>query len=199
MAYKIIVADSSPSLLETVRIVFKDSSYELYSFSDGEELLKQIDKINPDVIVIGLSLPKKDGYDVAGRLKAREKFKSTPLILLQGAFEDLNREKISNLSYEEIIKKPVDSEKLASMIKGFLEKSSEPQTLPEEPLLDGSLPAEWNPELERKVEEVVRREILDVERELEKRVRARIIADIKGKFIEHQKPEKSDEDSKHNP
>ncbi len=61
----------------------------------------------------------------------------------------------------------------------MIEKRRGPQTLPEEPGYDDLPSPSAQIEMESRVKDLVRREIVDVERELEKRIRARILSDLK--------------------
>ena len=84
--------------------------------------------------------------------------------------------------------KPFDSERLAAVVRELIARKTGPSSLPEEPVWSGeargpgarpasapSSPAGEGP----RVREIVREEIVDMEREIEKRVRARVLADLK--------------------
>lgn len=212
MAYKLIVADRSPSVQKAIQMAFSDSEFEIYPFDDGLEVVESLSQINPDAVLLSLSLPHKDGYEVGFLMKSQEKFRHISLILLKGAFEPLNKEKIAGLDYDEIVQEPFDSERLVRMVRDLIEKKRNPQTLPEEPLLDevpvtesslnpeeedstiealsqdvaisgkkslSSHSPEWKAVVEENVKDLVREEILNVERELEKRIRAKVLAELK--------------------
>ncbi len=187
MLVKLIVADSSPSVQKAVQMAFPDSEFEIHPFKDGLELMKAIDSLNPDAVLLSLYLPGKDGYDVGLYLKSQEKFRQTCLILLKGTFETVDRERIAGVDYDEIIDKPFDSEGLVSTVRNLVERKS-PQSLPEAPPLEdvhdseqaaSSLSAESQAWVEEKVRKMLREEILGVQRELEKRVKAKIIAELR--------------------
>lgn len=187
MTYKLIVADSSPSVQKAVQMAFPDSEFEIHPFKDGLELIQSIDSLNPDAVILSLSLPGKDGYDVGLYLKSQEKFRQTCLILLKGAFETVDRERIAGLGYDEIIDKPFDSEELVSTVRSLVERKS-PHTLPEAPPLEdlhdseqaaSSLSAESQALIEEKVRKMLREEILGVQRELEKRIKAQVLAELR--------------------
>lgn len=194
-------------------MAFPDSEFEIYPFEDGLEVVKSLSQINPDAILLSLSLPHKDGYEVGFYLKSQEELRQAPLILLKGAFEQLDKEKVSGLDYDEIMNVPFDSERLVRIVQNLIEGKRDPQTLPEEPLMDeipatesavspkeedlriesfsqdealsaekslSSLLPGWKAEVEEKVRDMVRGEILGVQRELEKRIKAHVIGELKG-------------------
>jgi twitching motility two-component system response regulator PilH len=179
MSFKLVIAHNSPSVHKAIRLAFPEQEYEIYSFKDGVEVMQELNQINPDAILLSLSLHEEEGYEIGRYLKSQEKFKQIPLILLYGAFESLNEERVESLVYDELIQEPFDSEKLVRSVFDLIEKRRGPQTLPEEPGYDVLPLPSAQIELDARVKDLVRREIVDVERELEKRIRARILSDLK--------------------
>jgi DNA-binding response OmpR family regulator len=196
MAYKLIVADGSPLVQKVVQMAFGEPDFEVHAFEDGLEALQALGQINPDAVLLGLSLARRDGYEVGRYLRSREDFKKTALVLLKNAFEPLDQEKMRGLDCDEIISKPFDSEKLALTVREIIDRKKGPHSFPEESLLDeaqapGARPlfddSEFAPpevvpapgdEMEEKVRRMLRDEILSMERELEKRLKASLRAEM---------------------
>jgi hypothetical protein len=72
-------------------------------------------------------------------------------------------------------------------VRAAIEERKIPMTLPEEPVWDLDSTAEMKVDLDEKVRELVKKEILGVQRELEKRIKARILAELKMWLIDNQK------------
>ncbi len=150
---KVIVADCTPSVITAVRATFPETEFEISTFSDGHEMLTELETFQPDVILLNLFLDSKDGYDVCRFLNHQERFKSVPLFLLQGAFESFDEERIDGLEYRELIEEPFDSVSLLQKVRGAVGSDFDPQTLPEEPV-----PAEdhsGGTELEDKIKSLI--------------------------------------------
>jgi len=179
MSYKLIVAHHSPTVLKAIRSAFSEQEYEIYAFKDGVEVMQELNQINPDAILLSLSLHEEDGNQIGLYLKNQEKFKQIPLILFHGAFETLNEEKAEGLVFDLLVQEPFDSENLARATFDLIEKRKGPQTLPEEPGFEEMLSTPHRIELDDKVKDFVKKEIFEVERELEKRIKARVLAEIK--------------------
>ncbi len=202
MAYKLLIADSSPSALRAAQLAFTESHFEVFSFEDGAEVLNSVDRIRPDLALIGFSLETRDGYEIGRLLRSNENFRDIPLLFLKGAFETVEAEKLAGLEHDGVIQKPFDSEKLVRTVKEMLSRKKGPVTIPEEPVLEAFSPAEpfagpeslpeeksgadsplLPPEIEAvmegKIKESVKREVLEVERELEKRIRARVLVELR--------------------
>jgi DNA-binding response OmpR family regulator len=199
MAYRVFIADSSPSALKALHLAFQDSNYDLYTAQDGGEAIDLIRQIKPDAVVLGLSLPQTDGYEIARRLKAMEDVSQIPIILLRAGYEDLNEERLAELDVDEIVSKPFDSEELAHKIRTLISGTRDPESLPEEPepvceeRPEGERPpgpTTSGSEPEDAVQRRIKKEVLEMERELEKRVAARVRAEIKA-WLQFDLPEDS--------
>lgn len=179
MPYKVLVAHNSPTVLKALLLAFPEPEYEVYPFKSGVEVMQELNQIAPDAILLSLSLHQENGFEIGRHLKAQEQFKQIPLILFYGAFETVPKENFSGVIYDELIQEPFDSEKLVQTTFELIERRKGPQTLPEEPDLDGTLLEGERIILDEDIKEFVRKEIYDAEKELEKRIRARVLAEIK--------------------
>lgn len=191
MPYRIIVADPSPSVQKSAQLVFAEPEFRVYLFDDGASLLEAVADVRPDALLVSLTLPGRDGYEVGRALRSRKELETVPLIGLKGTFECLDTDRNAPADYDEIVPKPFDSERLAAVVRELIARKTGPSSLPEEPAWPaagggaatsgpagpgrtGPLP---DPDLGLK--DWVREEMVGMEREIEKRVRARVVADLK--------------------
>jgi len=189
--YKIILADPSPSVQKAVQLAFAEPEFRVSVFEDGASLLESVAGLRPDALVVSLTLPGRDGYDVARTLRSRKELATVPLVGLRGAFECVDADRTPPPEYDEVVPKPFDSEKLAAVVRELIARKTGPSSMPEEPVWPGeadpagavaskaqgaSAPAATGgPEIRA----VVREEIVGMEREIEKRVRAGVLAELK--------------------
>ncbi len=200
MPYKIIVADSSVSVQKAVQLAFPEPEFRLFPFEDGTALLNSIGEVRPDAVLLSLTLPGRDPFEIGRLLRGREDLRRVPLLLLRGTF-DAPDPSNTTPDHDGIVQKPFDSERLAAVVRDLIEQKTEPSTLPEEPIFPAvgdprpaSLPGEpgspaaAGPEPSRPegpgptdslLREWIRKEIHGVEKDVEKRVRARVLADVK--------------------
>ncbi len=82
MAKKIIFVEDEMHLQEALTAKLKSEGYEVFSAMDGESGLKMIEEKKPDLILLDLILPKKDGFKVLEALKANSAVSSIPVIVL---------------------------------------------------------------------------------------------------------------------
>ena len=190
MPYRIIAAEPGLSAQKALQLAFAEPEFRLILVEDAGRLVETVAGLAPDTILLALSLPGVDAYAAARALVRQEALRNVPLFLLKGTFELVDRDKTDGLPVEGIVQKPFDGEKLAATVRQAIDRKLSPPTMPEdlpaeEPAAEpvpGSPPASrpipGTDALRAQVRGLVRKEILDMERELEKRIRARILADL---------------------
>jgi DNA-binding response OmpR family regulator len=141
--------------------------------------MQELNQIAPDAILLSLSLHQENGFEIGRYLKEQEKFKQIPLILFYGAFETVHEENYEGFIYDELVQEPFDSEKLVQTTLELIERRKGPQTLPEEPDFESIPPGDERILLNGDIKEFVRKEIYEAEKELEKRIRARVLAEVR--------------------
>jgi DNA-binding response OmpR family regulator len=141
VAYRIIVADPSPSVQKAVQLAFPEPEFRLFPFEDGADLLESIAGVRPDAVLLSLSLPGRDAFEVGRLLRSREELRRVPLVFLRGTFEVLDASRLAAADYDGIFQKPFDSERLAASVRELIEKRTWPSTLPEEPVIPEERPA----------------------------------------------------------
>lgn len=90
---KILVIEDEASLQKSLLEFLKEEKFEVVGASDGEMGLVMAKKEKPDLVLLDIILPKKDGYDVLRELKQDESLKKIPVILLTNleSPEDIQR------------------------------------------------------------------------------------------------------------
>src|SRR5512135_1306052 len=79
---KILVVDDNRDNRELVVKVLKGRGYEMVEAIDGEDALQKAQEERPSLILMDISLPKIDGYEVTRRLKMHEEYRDIPVVAL---------------------------------------------------------------------------------------------------------------------
>ena len=82
MAKKILVIEDEKPIADAMQVGLSEVGYEVSVAYDGEDGLKQAKELIPDLILLDLLLPKKDGITVLNELRQDEKTKSVPVMIL---------------------------------------------------------------------------------------------------------------------
>jgi len=116
MAKKILIVEDEATLSKALMEFLTGEGFEVLSAPEGEKGLEMAKKEIPDLILLDIILPKKDGYEVLDAIKQDEKIKNIPVIMLTNleSQEDIMKalEKgattylvKSNYKLEEVVKK----------------------------------------------------------------------------------------------
>lgn len=90
---KILVAEDDKFLANAYKIKLPKAGFEMQLATDGQEALNMLQTFSPDLILLDLMMPVKDGFAVLQEIKANERFKSIPIIVASnlGQKEDVDR------------------------------------------------------------------------------------------------------------
>jgi two-component system cell cycle response regulator DivK len=119
---KILIVDDNGDSRELVVKILKNKGYQIIEAIDGEDALEKAITENPDLILMDISIPKIDGYEVTRRLKSQIGFKDTPIIALTAHAMKGDREKALEAGCEGYISKPIDIHELPNQIKSYLKE-----------------------------------------------------------------------------
>jgi DNA-binding response OmpR family regulator len=118
----ILVVDDDPDLVETVGMMLESKGYEVGKAYDGIEGEESIKKRRPDLLVLDVMMPRKNGYVLCAELKKSKITREIPVILLTAVGEAVPTTSYSHADgmateADDYIPKPVDAESLAESIE----------------------------------------------------------------------------------
>ncbi len=120
----VLIVDDDPDLVETVCMMLEDKGYEVGKAYDGVEGEEAIKERHPDLLVLDVMMPRKDGYQLCAELKADSATRDIPVILLTAVGEAVPTTSYTHAQgmsteAEEYIPKPVDSKTLVEAVESF--------------------------------------------------------------------------------
>ena len=122
MAKKILLVDDESDILDFVSIRLKSWGYEVITAPDGAKAVTLAGDRMPDLILLDVMMPGKDGYETCNEIKSDEKTSRIPIILFTAKPQQKERLK-SNYEFiaaDDYILKPYESEDLLAKIKKFI-------------------------------------------------------------------------------
>jgi CheY-like chemotaxis protein len=114
----ILVADDEPSILYAVRRVLA-GKYTVIEACDGEQAVVLAQQHKPDVILMDMMMPKKDGLTACSLIRAGESTRSIPVLMLSGVGHDLNKKLAATMGANGYVTKPFKPQELLDAIGGF--------------------------------------------------------------------------------
>ncbi len=120
MTAKILVVDDDVKIQMVVKIMLQKSDYEVRCVSSGLEAFQALAEYRPDLILLDVMMPGMDGYEVCRKLKADEKAKTIPVIMLTALGMGEDFEKALQNGADWYIVKPFNSRQLLSRVASLL-------------------------------------------------------------------------------
>lgn len=131
-----MVVDDEVPIQELIKFNLEQAGFEVKVAGDGNEALERFESDKPDLVVLDLMLPGKDGWDVC---KAIRRNSNTPIIMLTAKETELERVLGLELGADDYITKPFSPLELVARIKAVLRRAAGQETQQEEEFLVGNI------------------------------------------------------------
>jgi two-component system cell cycle response regulator DivK len=125
MPRKILIVEDNEDSRELVVKVLRNKGFDTIEAADGEEAIDKVKREKPELILLDISIPKMDGYEVARRLKSLEEFSELPIVALTAHAMKGDREKVIAAVFEGYISKPIDVRVLPDQVRSYLKGKRE--------------------------------------------------------------------------
>ncbi|HNB71762.1 MAG: response regulator [Acidobacteria bacterium] len=120
MAKTILVVDDSPTQMKLMTTALQGKGYKIITAVDGEEALEKANKEQPDLMLLDVILPKKNGFQVCRQLKTAPDTKAIKVILVTTKSQDTDRFWGLKQGADEYITKPFEDAELQRMVAKLL-------------------------------------------------------------------------------
>jgi DNA-binding response OmpR family regulator len=119
---RILVADDDPEILTLLSLRLKSRGYEVFEAIDGVTALEQARGNKPDLVILDVMMPQKNGWEVARELKQDASTKDIGIIILTAIGEKMNEITSPLYGADAYIDKPFEFQQLESAIESVLER-----------------------------------------------------------------------------
>lgn len=116
---KILIVDDDNNIAELISLYLTKEMYETRIAEDGEEALSIFREFDPNLVILDLMLPGKDGYEVCREIR---QMKDTPVIMLSAKGETFDKVLGLELGADDYMIKPFDSKELVARVKAVLRR-----------------------------------------------------------------------------
>ena len=122
----ILVVDDDPDLVESVAMKLESKNYRVDRAYDGVEAWEKIKEEKPDLIILDVMMPRKNGYELCDELKADPKYSNIIVVLLTAVGDAVTSTGFTHTDgkttmADDFIPKPIDLDKLMEIVKENLE------------------------------------------------------------------------------
>jgi twitching motility two-component system response regulator PilH len=113
---KILVVEDSPTYLRQIAGLLRDKGFDTITAVDGEDALEKAVREGPDLVVLDVILPKKNGFQVCRQLKTSPDTQNIKILMLTSKSQDSDRFWGLKQGADEYMTKPFDNNELVANV-----------------------------------------------------------------------------------
>lgn len=119
MPKKILVVDDEKPISDIIKFNLTKEGFEVDTAYDGEEAVKKVNEINPDLMILDLMLPKKDGLEVAREVRQTH---DMPIIMVTAKDTEIDKVLGLEMGADDYVTKPFSNRELVARVKANLRR-----------------------------------------------------------------------------
>lgn len=122
----VLVVDDDPDLVEAVSLKLESQNFAVAKAYDGVEAWDKIKEERPDLILLDVMMPRKNGYELCDELKKSEEYKDIVVVLLTAVADAVTSTSFTHMDgkttlADDFIPKPIELDRLMEMVKENLD------------------------------------------------------------------------------
>ncbi len=120
MANKILIADAEPNIVLSLEFLMNQAGFQVDTVADGEATLTAIAADCPDLLLLDVMMPRKNGYEVCQAIRENPAWKNIKIIMLTAKGREVEREKGLALGADDYITKPFAIQEVVAKVEELL-------------------------------------------------------------------------------
>ena len=119
MAVRIMIVDDEPNIVVSLEFLMRQKGYETQVARDGEEALAAVESFRPDLVLLDVNVPRRDGFEVCQKLRA-DGWTELKIVMLTAKGRDIEIEKGLALGADAYVTKPFSTRELVTRVAAML-------------------------------------------------------------------------------
>ncbi len=120
MPHSVLVVDDEPNIVLSLEFLMEQAGFEVRVARDGEAALRALEQDAPDLVLLDVMLPKRDGYDLCQIIRGNPDWEKVRIIMLTAKGRDVERDKGIALGADDYITKPFSTRELIERVRKCL-------------------------------------------------------------------------------
>src|SRR5512132_1105068 len=117
---RVLIVEDEPHIVLSLEFLLQRAGYDPVSAGDGEEGLAQMRRLRPDVVVLDIMLPTRNGYEVCQEMKADPELRTIPIVMLSARGQEVEIVKGLELGAAAYVTKPFGNAEILEAIRAVL-------------------------------------------------------------------------------
>jgi two-component system, OmpR family, alkaline phosphatase synthesis response regulator PhoP len=120
MPQKILIVDDEPNIVLSLEFLMEQSGYEVAIARDGEQALQLMETFEPDLILLDVMMPVRNGYEVCQKIRENSAWNRVKIVMLSAKGRDLEVSKGLALGADAYVTKPFSTKDLLTQVQELL-------------------------------------------------------------------------------
>ncbi len=120
MNKRILIVDDEPNIVVSLEFLMKREGFEVAVATDGEAALKSVEEKQPDLVLLDIMLPKKNGFEVCQTIRANPDWQGVKIVMLTAKGRDTEVAKGTALGADAYMTKPFSTKDLIAQVRQIL-------------------------------------------------------------------------------
>jgi CheY-like chemotaxis protein len=118
----VLIAEDNAVNRELLRELLEARGYTVVEACDGQEALRMIEQIHPDILLLDIGMPVMDGFAVMHKIRENPRLATLPVLAVTAYAMQGDQEKIMKSGFNGYLSKPIDARSLAEQLERLLRK-----------------------------------------------------------------------------
>jgi DNA-binding response OmpR family regulator len=123
MPKKVLIVDDEPNIVLSVEFLMQRDGLDVVTASDGQEAVDLLASTAPDLMILDVMMPRKNGFEVCAEVRADPKFSGMPILMLTAKGREAEMKKGLSLGADAYITKPFSTHELVAKVHELLNRN----------------------------------------------------------------------------
>lgn len=120
MPKKVLIVDDEPNIVLSVEFLMKREGYDVVTAGDGQAALDMLQEASPDLMILDVMMPRKNGFEVCEAVRSHAQFGNLPILMLTAKGREAEMKKGLSLGADAYVTKPFSTHDLIDRVAGLL-------------------------------------------------------------------------------
>jgi DNA-binding response OmpR family regulator len=121
MTHSVLVVEDEPNIVDSLSFLMKQAGYRVWIARDGDTALRMMASEMPNLVLLDVMLPRRDGYQVCQAIRANPEWNGVRVIMLSAKGRELDRRKGIALGADDYITKPFSTREIVERVQQTLD------------------------------------------------------------------------------
>ncbi|BAU57636.1 response regulator [Halorhodospira halochloris] len=120
MSQEILIVDDEQNIVLSLQFLMRQQGYSVRTAEDGEQAIAALNEHLPDLVLLDVMMPRKDGYEVCQTIRQTPQWSQLPVIMLTAKGREVEREKGMAMGANDYITKPFSTSDVVEVVRSYL-------------------------------------------------------------------------------